>query len=414
MTAMNQIVRPARSARRVRDAMMFHAAPVALALEPRFMFDAAGAATGAEAVREATAEAIAAEYDAASGAVDSGDDAALAAASATHQLPLGDGAETAPAVAPESPRKEVIFIDASVDGYEALAATINDSAEVVILDADQDGLAQMAAWAEGRSGYDAIHVISHGSEGAVRLGGFILTSTEIDARTADLTTLGEALGENGDILLYGCTVGGDADGQQFLDRVAAATGADVAASHDLTGASQQGGDWDLEVATGPVEAETYAFSSYQGLLDLAGATASITIDGNSVDGIDPVTVGPGNEWDLTPGLNQILLDIDPDNETITFEVSNQNFEGVPTFEVSFSGGNFLRLDSVSATATAIGDVPDIGSYSASLTSSSQIKFWLPTGTPVFTGKVVFTYTSTAIPTNEDPSITGLPTDGDRD
>jgi hypothetical protein len=41
---------------------------------------------------------------------------------------------------------------------------------VFILDGESDGLAQMAAYLQGRSGIDAIHVISHGSQGALYLG----------------------------------------------------------------------------------------------------------------------------------------------------------------------------------------------------------------------------------------------------
>ena len=73
-----------------------------------------------------------------------------------------------------------------------------------MLDARGDGLAQMAAWAQSHSGYDAIHVVSHGAEGQVNLGGLTLdTSTAIN-RSADLATLGAALTESGDLLLYGC------------------------------------------------------------------------------------------------------------------------------------------------------------------------------------------------------------------
>ena len=65
-------------------------------------------------------------------------------------------------------------------------------------------------------------------------------------RAQDLATLGGALSASGDILLYGCDVAAGADGLAFVNALANATGADVAASTDLTGAAVKGGDWVLE------------------------------------------------------------------------------------------------------------------------------------------------------------------------
>lgn len=67
-------------------------------------------------------------------------------------------------------RKEVVFIDGSVAGYEAMLAEIPQGMEIVVLDGTADGLAQMAEWAASHGGYDAIHLISHGAEGALQLG----------------------------------------------------------------------------------------------------------------------------------------------------------------------------------------------------------------------------------------------------
>ena len=58
---------------------------------------------------------------------------------------------------------------------------------------------------------------------------------------------------DGDILLYGCQVGADGAGLAFIQSWAATTGADVAASTNLTGAQNLGGDWVLETRTGNIE-----------------------------------------------------------------------------------------------------------------------------------------------------------------
>ncbi len=69
-----------------------------------------------------------------------------------------------------------------------------------------------------------------------------------------------------DILLYGCNVGADDDGQAFVESVARLTQADVAASDDLTDSAALGGDWVLEVQSGTVEAEAAGVEAYDGVL----------------------------------------------------------------------------------------------------------------------------------------------------
>ncbi|RNF53082.1 DUF4347 domain-containing protein, partial [Marinomonas hwangdonensis] len=148
-------------------------------------------------------------------------------------------------------KKEVVFIEDNVADYQTLIDGIGAGIEVVLLDSTQDGLAQMALWAQSNSDYDAIHIISHGAEGQVNLGGFSLDNFTVNTRSADLAQLGAALNEDGDLLLYGCEVA-SGEGQDFIIALAQATQADVAASDDLTGSAVLGGDWQLEFQQGQI------------------------------------------------------------------------------------------------------------------------------------------------------------------
>ncbi|MCP3901217.1 MAG: DUF4347 domain-containing protein, partial [Desulfobacteraceae bacterium] len=65
---------------------------------------------------------------------------------------------------------EIVFIDSAVDDYQTLLQGISPDIEVNILDAKRNGLAQMAEILMGRSGIDAIHVVSHGQRGVLKLG----------------------------------------------------------------------------------------------------------------------------------------------------------------------------------------------------------------------------------------------------
>ena len=75
----------------------------------------------------------------------------------------------------EVQRTEVVFIESNVANYQTLLNGVSPGAEVHVLDASMDGLAQMAQILAGRSGIDAIHILSHGTEGSVQLGALNLT-----------------------------------------------------------------------------------------------------------------------------------------------------------------------------------------------------------------------------------------------
>jgi hypothetical protein len=167
-----------------------------------------------------------------------------------------------------APAREVAFVDGAVADHEALVAGVRPDVETVLLDPAGDALAQMAAWAETHSGYEAIHVVSHGAPGALRLGGASLDGAALrdPAVAGQLARLGRALNRGGDLLLYGCELAKGEAGAQFVAALAQATGADVGASDNKTGAVAKGGDWVLETATGDIEARSLAMGDFQGVL----------------------------------------------------------------------------------------------------------------------------------------------------
>ena len=172
-------------------------------------------------------------------------------------------------------RTEVVFIDTNVADYQALVAAVKPGIEIELFGGGQDGLAQIAAWAATHSGYESISVLSHGAEAEARLGSRLIDEAALADATvkAELAQLGAALKSGGTLQIYGCDVAAGADGQQFVNELAADTGAVVAASTDATGAAALGGDWTLETATGqpPTQSPFVAelVGRYDGLLALA-------------------------------------------------------------------------------------------------------------------------------------------------
>ena len=168
-------------------------------------------------------------------------------------------------------RKEVVFIDNSLTSYKTLEEAIKAGIEIQEIDHGSSGLAQLAAWASTHSGYDAVHLVSHGSAGVIYLGSDTLTNeamTSAQARTA-LVDLGQALKADGDVLVYSCDVGEGDAGLAWTAQLAEITGADVAASTDLTGANELGGNWVLERQVGAIDTELFTAGdvvAYSGLL----------------------------------------------------------------------------------------------------------------------------------------------------
>lgn len=212
--------------------------PAPMALEPRVMFDGA------------TPDAALAAAAGAAGA-----DTALRDTSAQRTGEATDkhmpAAVQAPA--PAAVRHEIVFINDNVQDYQQLAAGVRDGVEVVVLDHTKDGLQQMLAALQDRGPVEAIHLVTHGAAGQIDLGTARITGATVNDFSAGLAQLGQALGEHGDLLIYGCDVAQGSDGAAFVERLAALTGADVAASSDITGAAVFGGDWELEVQAGAID-----------------------------------------------------------------------------------------------------------------------------------------------------------------
>ena len=179
--------------------------------------------------------------------------------------------------------RELIIVDPGVENSDALLAEIleNNSGsafEVRMLDADSDGVDQITdLLAQSNGKYDAIHVISHGEQGQVNLGNAQLTSENVSGYADQLASWSSALTEDADILFYGCDLAGSAEGQDFIHSISAITGADVAASDDLTGSAEEGGDWDLEFTVGNLEAAVFSAQGWQGVLATAAPTVTLDV-----------------------------------------------------------------------------------------------------------------------------------------
>ena len=166
-----------------------------------------------------------------------------------------------------STAREVVFVDTSIENLDTLLEGLSekaDSLDIVLLNPAQDGLTQIARHLEGSRDIAAIHLLAHGTEGSIQLGNTSVTTDQLETVYAGLLAdIGRSLAADADFLIYGCDLAGNEEGTLFVDTLSRLTGSDVAASDDLTGNADLGGDWVLEYATGVIDTSVFVSASAQ-------------------------------------------------------------------------------------------------------------------------------------------------------
>ncbi|MFM7084743.1 MAG: DUF4347 domain-containing protein, partial [Hyphomicrobium sp.] len=198
------------------------------------------------------------------------------------------------------------IIDSSLADYSSLVSAFPKKSAYFVLDANPSALLQLQMLLSTFKGLQSIQILSHGNSGNLFLGGQSINNETLSQHTALFKAMSSALSPDGDLLLYGCNVASGEGGQKFVQDLAHITGADVAASSDLTGSAKKGGDWNLEVHSGTITSQSFTSSSYNSLLAvLIGTEGNDSIHGTSADdtilalgGRDIIWGGAGNDFIL--------------------------------------------------------------------------------------------------------------------
>ncbi len=146
--------------------------------------------------------------------------------------------------------QSLLFVDGSVADYEQLVAGVTPGTEIHVLDPLQDAVTQITNTLLGRQNITSLHIVSHGEAGGLDFGSSQLNLGNLPEYASQLQSWRNALSNDADILLYGCNVAQGELGQAFVQSISQVTGANVAASNNLTGYD---GDWNLEVTIGNIE-----------------------------------------------------------------------------------------------------------------------------------------------------------------
>jgi len=245
-------------------------------------------------------------------------------------------------------RYEVVFVDPRVPDRDTLIADLTRSSEssrrleIIVLDANRDGIVQVTEALADRMQIDAVHFITHGTDGAVQLGGSWLNAKSLAANIDAVASWGHALKEDGDLLFYGCDLAATARGRALVEWIAEVTRTDVAASVDTTGAAVLGGNWTLEFAAGRIEAKIAVSAGEQGAW--AHVLAVPTYVGNGVLASGTGTIAPALPAGLQAG--DLLLAVFESQADQAVTINNPN-GGTWTLlsnpNVGGSGNNSTRL-----------------------------------------------------------------------
>lgn len=297
---------------------------------------------------------------------------------------------------------ELVVVDSRVENYENLLVDMPSNVTVLVVGADEDGLVAISnELASGSQTFGAIHIISHGTGGSFTLGNDSVDSSSLSSHSEALQGWAQYLTEDADILLYGCDIAADSEGQDFLSELSHITGADIAASTDATGSSDKGGNWVLETQIGAVETgvvlSAVATDGYEGLLaatavvdtNAAGTRTTpedttLVITGVQINGNAPsdvitlsvVTTGGTSSLGVTGGLSFTgangsgsfsvtgsIADVNAALGALSFTPDqNQNsstagFTPSITFNVTAGGAGGVVVDNIAVTA--VNDAPDL-------------------------------------------------------
>lgn len=181
-------------------------------------------------------------------------------------------------------RHEIVFIDSSLNDYQTLLDGVPAEAEVHLLDGAGDGLEQMMTGLAGRTGIDAIHVLSHGEPGAILLCQSTLCRDTLPRYAEGLASLRAAMASDGEWLIYGCEVAQGDSGRAFVQALREITGLKIAAASHKIGAEALGGSWVLDIAS-TSRSQPLQIEQWQGIL------TTTAFDFSSIYNADVIVTG---------------------------------------------------------------------------------------------------------------------------
>lgn len=213
---------------------------------------------------------------------------------------------------------ELVIIDAAVPDKHLLYKNIRPGVDVVEIDANSDGLSQLKQILSQYHDLAAVHLVSHASDGVILLGNQRIDEAVLEQDLSLFYKLNGAIRQGGDLLFYGCDLAASSKGEELLALIKGNTHIDIAASNNKTGSDLQGGDWNLEISQGKIDAQIpfsqKALADFSGVLttynsaSFCSSSQCYAPSVTSTDGYLTVTASYGQVHVYTDSGNEEIID----------------------------------------------------------------------------------------------------------
>jgi parallel beta-helix repeat protein len=251
------------------------------------------------------------------------------------------------------PTSEVVFIDPSVPEIKKIVAQLPQGAEVVRLSPGMDGVGQISTHLARKRDLSTIHIISHGNSGHFVVNGKRIDSAFLRDHGDKITQWGRALADKGDILLYACNLAATDEGKAFVERLVDLTGADVAASTDVTGGEAFDGNWNLEYSIGRIAAIELEINSdidiklpTETTWDGGGNSRTWSTSSNWTNGVPT-----GDDDAVVIGTSVFTPDLDVSTQFASFTISSNATLNIISGGAINTAGNVTNNGLINAAGT---------------------------------------------------------------
>ncbi|WP_435541085.1 DUF4347 domain-containing protein, partial [Azospirillum sp. ST 5-10] len=247
---------------------------------------------------------------------------------------------------------EILIADSGLDDLGYLLERLRGDVRVVLVDGGEDAHAALAAALAERPA--AVHLLAHGEPGRIHIG-----ADPIDADS--LLDRHWPAAPKTEVLIHACRVAEGGDGQDFLKRLAYATGASVAAASRPVGHAALGGSWALDSRIGRVRnAGPFAgHEAWPHLLAVTGTPSEGDDTLTSDDGADSVS-GLGGNDSLIGGAGNDYLFGNAGNDTLIAGVGRDTLDGGPGADHMEGGSGFDFVSYEQTTGDLVVDLANPG------------------------------------------------------
>ncbi|WP_172819630.1 DUF4347 domain-containing protein, partial [Gloeomargarita lithophora] len=290
-------------------------------------------------------------------------------------------------VAPGIANEGYVFLD-RVRNYEQLVNALAPGSELYLINKTDSGVEKVNQVIAKNGAVQRIDIVGDGNAGQIWFGRDFITLDTLPQYEAQIAQWGQGLTGNREIYLYACNLAASIAGIELVGEIGRLTNSTVAASTDITGSSQYGGNWQFEYSTGNVAGQIVFDAQAVQNADVKLATFTVTNtsdagtgslrqavnDANGLVGADNIAFAPGTNGTpiilTTGGLlvndaagltingnGQTNTIIDGNNASGVFAITagNISFDGVTirNGNIPGNGGGILSSGNVTLTNSTV-------------------------------------------------------------